>query len=234
MKKTIVYPGLDIPCELREIRSKNISLTIYPNNRIIIRHPKRVTKSFIFDFLEERKQWVKQQFEKNKKENPKKIEFETNENFPIFGKQRTLRWSKEEESHLTALSLVLSEKRIKSPKGREKYAKDFLKTLLEDFVKPIIQEKTRFIGTKKYEYRIRTMRSLWGSCSYDNKLTFNLGLIHCPENVIRYVVAHEVSHTKEHNHSNRFWDLVNTLDPNYEAAEEWIKQNGRKVLCYLN
>lgn len=233
MNLKIDYPGLGYPCELIQNKGKNVSLSVYPNNRIVIRYPKRVSQKFILEFLEERKSWVKERYNKNKAHNPKKTEFADGEILPLFGVNRKISHSLTEKTELTEKSFILNTKGLRSTQGKTKRALKFLKEELENRSIPLIEHQIKVIGTKRYSFAIKSMRSLWGSCSPRNKITLNLALIFCPEFVLQYVILHEVSHTKEHNHSKRFWSLLASLDPDYEIAEKWIKTNGQKVLCYL-
>ena len=51
-----------------------------------------------------------------------------------------------------------------------------------------------------------------------------------PDWVLDYVVAHEVAHLRELNHSSRFWAHVESLTPHREAAQEWLRDNGPSLL----
>jgi hypothetical protein len=87
---------------------------------------------------------------------------------------------------------------------------------------------------KKTERRIqritvRDTRSRWGSCSSTGNLSFSWRLIFAPEEVLEYVVAHEVAHLRYMNHSEKFWNLVSYLCPNYEAAKAWLKLHGKEL-----
>lgn len=48
----------------------------------------------------------------------------------------------------------------------------------------------------------------------------------CPEQVIDYVIIHELAHLKEMNHSKNFWQHVAEMKPDYKDDEFWLKQNG--------
>jgi predicted metal-dependent hydrolase len=72
---------------------------------------------------------------------------------------------------------------------------------------------------------IRNQRSRWGSCSRRGTISLNWRLILMTDAVRDYIVLHELAHTREHNHSQRFWQLVEELCPNYREAKLWIKQN---------
>ena len=50
-----------------------------------------------------------------------------------------------------------------------------------------------------------------------------------PEEVLRYVVIHELCHLIEFNHSARFWSLVENQMPDYEAWKKWLKSHGSEL-----
>ncbi len=66
----------------------------------------------------------------------------------------------------------------------------------------------------------------WGSCSSQKNLNFNWKLIMAPIQVIDYVVAHELAHLKELNHSRNFWETVRRMHPLYREYRTWLKRNG--------
>ncbi len=73
---------------------------------------------------------------------------------------------------------------------------------------------------------LRDPRSRWGSCSTDGNLMFSWRLILAPAKVLEYVVAHEIAHLAEMNHSPAFWQTVKNLMPEYRQHQNWLKQNG--------
>ena len=69
----------------------------------------------------------------------------------------------------------------------------------------------------------------YGSCSPANRLSFSWRIIMAPYPVIDYVILHELAHIKEKNHSKRFWDLMESLLPDYRRQRQWLKENGRML-----
>ena len=88
------------------------------------------------------------------------------------------------------------------------------------------------IGKSVTRIGVRDPKSRWGSCSASGALSFSWRLIFAPETVIDYVVAHEVAHLVEMNHSPRFWRLVATLVPDSKAPRTWLKRHRSELLSY--
>lgn len=86
------------------------------------------------------------------------------------------------------------------------------------------------LGVKPKALRLKDTRSRWGSCAPDGTLAFSWRLVMAPDWVLDYVVAHEVAHLRELNHSSRFWAHVARLTPHRDAAVEWLRVNGPALL----
>ena len=69
----------------------------------------------------------------------------------------------------------------------------------------------------------------WGSCSSDKNLHFNWKLIMSPPPIIDYVVAHELAHLTEMNHSRAFWETVRHMFPLYRQYRTWLKRHGHTL-----
>lgn len=108
-----------------------------------------------------------------------------------------------------------------------------------------LREQTKTLITPKAEYyakilnvnfnklSVKKQTSVWGSCSAKQNINFNLLLCLCPDQVIDYIVVHELCHLKELNHSKRFWNEVENLLPNYKSARLWLKANGSALIKRL-
>lgn len=73
---------------------------------------------------------------------------------------------------------------------------------------------------------VRRQRSRWGSCSRRGAIALNWRLLHAPDFARDYVILHELMHLREHNHSPRFWALVEAAAPRRREAETWLKRHG--------
>ncbi len=69
---------------------------------------------------------------------------------------------------------------------------------------------------------IRNQKTRWGSCSKQGNLNFNYKIVFLPEDQARYLVAHELCHLAEFNHSPKFWQLVSQTIPNYKVLRKTL------------
>ena len=103
---------------------------------------------------------------------------------------------------------------------------DEIKYLSEDakrLIPPRVNYFARQMGVSFKRITIRTQRTRWGSCSSKDNLNFNCLLMLAPEEVLDYVIVHELCHLKEMNHSKKFWSIVESTLPDY-------KDNGHTFL----
>ena len=89
------------------------------------------------------------------------------------------------------------------------------------------------VGVSYGSITIRSQRTRWGSCSSKGNLNFNCLLMLTPEDVVRYVVVHELCHRKEMNHSPKFWAEVERILPDYRKSIQWLKENGPALIGRL-
>ena len=84
------------------------------------------------------------------------------------------------------------------------------------------------MGVTYNRIAIRAARTRWGSCSAKGIFNFNWKLALMPEEILDYLVVHELAHRVEMNHSPAFWAVVAEEIPDYKTRREWLRQNGAK------
>lgn len=83
------------------------------------------------------------------------------------------------------------------------------------------------LGVAPPRLRLSDARTRWGSCNARGEIRMNWRLIQAPERLIDYVVAHELAHLKEMNHSPQFWRAVESICPDYADARSELNNRGR-------
>jgi len=84
-------------------------------------------------------------------------------------------------------------------------------------------------GARYASLQIRGQRTRWASCSATGAMSFNWRLLLAPEEILDYVVEHEVAHLEVHDHSARFWSLLAARLPDYEQHEAWLRRHGHSL-----
>jgi len=84
-------------------------------------------------------------------------------------------------------------------------------------------------GTPYTTLSIRGQKTRWASCSSSGAMSFNWRLLLGPEAILDYVVEHEVAHLELHDHSARFWRLLESRSPDYREHERWLRRNGQTL-----
>ncbi|HWV16547.1 MAG TPA: SprT family zinc-dependent metalloprotease [Cellvibrio sp.] len=85
------------------------------------------------------------------------------------------------------------------------------------------------LGLSHSGVTVKATRSKWGHCTAQGAIQYNWQILLAPEPVVDYLVAHEVSHLRHHNHSADFWQLVANLCPDYKRCRSWLKANGLQL-----
>ena len=109
---------------------------------------------------------------------------------------------------------------------------DWLKSQARCEIGKLVTNKSSKIGCKAGRIAIRDQKGRWGSCSSNGNLAFSWRLIMAPSFVLDYVVAHEVAHLVEHNHSRAFWNVVRSLTNHTDGGRIWLKHEGLQLHRY--
>lgn len=103
---------------------------------------------------------------------------------------------------------------------------DFLRAEAKRLIVPRAHEMAARLDRKPGRITVKDTRSRWGSCSSSGDLAFSWRLVLAPEQVLDYVVAHEVAHLVEMNHSPAFWAVVDGLVGDARGPRRWLKTHG--------
>lgn len=188
-------------------KKKNISVFVSPEGFITVRAPKDISD----EKLREAVQGLVPRIEKrlDKLEENREIyeagSFNRNESFKLFGKD-----------------CRLDDFGIESEEDLRKFYTKKLSELLDLYLETYAKQ----MKVSYKSYRINEVKSNWGTCSSDGKLTFNLRLAMAPADVIEYVVIHELSHLKHMNHDRSFWKHVGKYMKDYKDKENYLKNFG--------
>ena len=87
-----------------------------------------------------------------------------------------------------------------------------------------IQYYAKIMGVTYGRITLREQKTRWGSCSSKGNLNFNWKLALMPDEILDYVVVHELAHRMEMNHSDKFWKIVENVLPDDRERRKWLKE----------
>jgi predicted metal-dependent hydrolase len=96
----------------------------------------------------------------------------------------------------------------------------------------VVARESRRLGVRPGRIGIRDPRTRWGSCSSAGNLSFSWRLVIAPAEVLEYVVVHELCHLREHNHSKRFYALLDEARPGWREQAAWLREFGPELQGY--
>ncbi len=101
-----------------------------------------------------------------------------------------------------------------------------------DFL-PEITEKVHAINNQYFRKKIKSVKlryshTRWGSCSSTGNINLSTRLLFAPDDIVRYVIVHEITHMIEFNHSKKFWNIIGKVMPDFKEKETWLKEKGHQ------
>jgi predicted metal-dependent hydrolase len=97
------------------------------------------------------------------------------------------------------------------------------KTLGQSVLRQKAADRAAAMGVHITSVSVNSAKTRWGSCSAQGRLNFSYRLLCAPDDVIDYVVVHELAHRKEMNHSPAFWSIVAAHIPDWKTKRAALK-----------
>ena len=208
----------------RHRRAKRICLRYNPTQHTIsLTLPRHTRVSVGLQFLMQKSEWLIETL----REIPEKKQIKPGVVIPLLGARVRIKHERDLEGRY-----YLDDEALYVGGAREQFSRrvtESLRTIAISAIDEIATKQARKIGRRINRISVRDTRSRWGSCSSNGNLAFSWRLVFAPFEVMEYVVAHEVAHLRYMNHSKGFWELVEYLCPDYEAAKDWLRLHGKDL-----
>jgi len=114
----------------------------------------------------------------------------------------------------------------KTAKASTLVRKELVKALMPDIKDKVEFFNNLFFKEKIPKVSIKDTVSRWGSLAPDGSMSLNFRLLFMPEEILDYVVVHELAHTKYKSHGVRFWGTVEKVIPDHKKRRKWLRENG--------
>jgi len=204
--------------------SRFIRLHVDPEKGLVVSAPKRTPLYAIENFIIQKKFWITRHLEESQKIVQKK-QITEGTIINILGEPKVVH-IKIHQLKRPYIAEKTEEIIIYAPDNQttlKKTLENYLRKKFKVHLIKRLKEISAYMGTRYGTVTIRAQKSRWGSCSYRNNLNFNWKLVFMPLSVIDYVIMHELSHTVHHNHSERFYGLLEKYCPNYKLLRKYLR-----------
>ena len=206
------------------IRARRRSLSIVVGRHgVEVRAPRWISQSEVEAFIREKESWIRRRMNDTRRQ-ASPFSWSEGETLPLFGRQVRL--------HAPRLAATPEARKVLQEEDRlvaHLHASDgaaqlrgavlaWLRAASFAVFQKRVAHYSQRLGVAAPAVRLSNARTQWGSCHAAGRVLLNWRLVHMPERLIDYVVAHEIAHLLEMNHSPRFWSLLEAVYPDCRAA----------------
>lgn len=221
-------------------RARHLRISISPDKQVSLIIPHRSSEREGIKFLNSRVDWIEKTIARIKPRKrgkweykflesktifffglPHRLQFNNNHTYPNIHTNKNIINNFRPVSRQGG-SLTADHRLIVTPQ-KKKVFENFLSNKLREHIYSFAYKFCHENGFAFRELKIKNIVSRWGSCSRQGNLNFSTRLVHYDREVINYVVIHELCHTKEMNHSRKFWALVAKYCPEYKSYIKMLK-----------
>jgi predicted metal-dependent hydrolase len=206
---------------------KTVNITVERDRRIVVTAPQNTSIEKIKSIVDLKKQWIKEKINHTQKY-PLQLqqkEFVSGEAIMYLGTNYQLEVVNESIEGIEFNQRFRISK-ANQPNANALFKQWYLHQALK-LIEPLATNFAKNLGVTYNEFKTSEMKYRWGSCTPANNIIFNWRIIKAPMYVLEYLVAHELVHLMENNHTPRFWNILSIQVPNYLKAKKWLKENGQ-------
>ncbi len=218
---------------------RRIHLELADSGRLRVVAPRRLSRDTIYRTLQGSAEYVARFLDdaRERRAQQRRLRYVEGERHLLLGRRYPLEiriWPGERRrvEWMSDRIRVIVPERSTPDEVRDVLLKGYRQLALEDFAVRLEETCAEVPWTRRRPppLRVRRMKASWGTCSYDGIITLNPLLMRAPAACIDYVVAHEICHLREHNHSERFYALQEQLYPRWQTVSHHLH---KKAHLYL-
>ncbi|WP_046173353.1 M48 family metallopeptidase [Domibacillus indicus] len=239
MQQTIQFGKRSIPYILHESGSRKTLGIAVEDGQVIVTIPAGTNTRKYEQILLQKAPWILKQLAhfEEMRVTSRSLQFRSGEKLPYLGRYYRLKVRSEAVSVPT---FRFFKGQFEAVVPLEASTEDYRNHLYPLYKEWIIQKGKRFaekrinrftqrLGKTPSDLSVRSMEKRWGSCTPQGRILLNWRIFLAPVSMVDYVLAHELAHLKEMNHTQAYWDTLRMLLPDYEERKEWLRLNGSQL-----
>lgn len=216
----------------RSARARRMTLRVYPGGRVEITVPTGVRPATVEDFVARHREWIDARVAELKTHpQPQHQPLPGNVFLQALDADWQVRYVARRRPGVRAVGA--RELEVYGDPAQAAGARRMLRLWLTIEARAGLEPwLTRLAADGGFDYerlQLRRQRTRWGSCSRAGTISLNVCLLFQPPAVVRYLMLHELCHTRQMNHSARFWRLVASHEPDYRVLDRELTHGWRHV-----
>lgn len=213
-------------------RARRLSVRVYPGGRVEIVAPPGASAAAVQKFVGAHRQWIHRRVDLSTPaalddRRPASIEL------PAIGRHYAVEYQHAAEPaadvRVAGDDLIVVRGPLHDDCAIAAALRDWLTALAHEQIGAELARVAAEGGFRYARAQIRRQRTRWGSCSASGTISLNVCLLFLRPQVVRYLLVHELCHTRHMNHSPRFWGLVASLEPDYRELDRELLQGWQSV-----
>ena len=213
----------------RSSKRTKVTITIERDRKVVVHAPNHASDEAIARLVEAKRRWIYEKIRHSQKyterPHPPGKELVNGESALYLGRSYRIEVVDRETKS------IRFDQRFLIPASRAPHKKHAMRewyiARANERILPRVVKQARELGVSIDQARIVDNRYRWGSCTARDNICLNWRLIKAPIFVIDYVIAHELAHLLEPNHTPRFWNIVKTQVPTMDRARGWLREHGQ-------
>ncbi len=216
-------------------RARRIAVRIASAGRVELVVPRGVSERRAWAFYESRADWVREHLAMRRRLAPPEQEFPPRRLYlPLLDETwRLFRAGGAGRPRIVQTGAVLELRGVGEPEAFRRCLVVWLRRRALTALAPRLLAEARRHGFHYSRMRVANQRSRWGSCSAQGLISLNLALLFQPERVVRYLLCHELAHTRHMDHSERFWACVAACEPRWRELDRALSRGWRHVPAWV-
>jgi hypothetical protein len=225
---TLQIPERAISVDMQYSFRKRLTLTVYPDQRIVARIPYGLPKKKVEAYLHKKSKWMIKHLDHFKQHPPESEKrYTEDEEFAYLGNKVKLKLiTGATRIELTGEDMIVQ---VKNPSDKDMiaraidrwYRKEAIRILTPRFHE--LFDRLQHLNLPETTLRFYKMKRRWGSCSIKHVITLNTELVKKDIYLIDYVIIHEICHLKIHAHNKAYYSLLESVMPDWKERKRSLR-----------
>ncbi len=226
--REIALGGIVVRYAFRRARRRTIGLLI-DEHGLSASAPRWVPVAEVEAFIREKERWILRRLAERTRERPPAFQWREGAELPYLGRNIALALTRSAGTPRLEAGLLHLPASAAQPARMRETTLGWLKTAALALYRERAEALAARGGMALKEVRLSSARTQWGSCTAGGRIRINWRLMHFAPPYIDYVIAHELAHLVEMNHSRAFWRVVAGMYPDFQAARGFLRSRGHLI-----